>query len=584
MNRKERRLKKSRGGRAALLSWGGREHTIPEAGELAVRELQRRNFAGVVEICDLILARAAGSAEVLNRRGVALMQLRRYGEALLSFDQAVVRNPGHAEGWNNRGAVLQKLQRHEDALVNYDRAIALKPGYANAWHNRGSLLKQTGRYEEALKSHDQAIALNPAHVEAHNNRGVLLQEMKRYAAALASFDRVIALQPGHVEARQNRGVLMVGKGDMAEAEKMFRQALELKPDFAAPLFGLANIHQYRDVDDPVAKTIRFLLGRPGDSTDDQEYLYFSLGKIYDDCGRHDEAFEWYRRANELRNAAVFYDAARVTQATNDTVEFFSRSWLAQTPAFASPSRPPLFIVGMPRSGTTLLAQMLSNHRSIGTAGELPAISDLAAHLLEGVAGRIPWPQSVMGLTPAVAARLAADYEERLRRDAGPDQAQVIDKNPLNFANVGFIARLFPNAKIIHCTRHPLDTGLSNYFQRFPARLNYSFDLGNIGHFYGEYARLMEHWRGVLPGKMLEISYEETVLNTEPVARRVIDFLGLEWDERCLAPHTNPHPVESASQWQVRQPIYRHSLERWRHYEKHLGPLKEALRRAGHIYV
>jgi predicted protein tyrosine phosphatase len=231
---------------------------------------------------------------------------------------------------------------------------------------------------------------------------------------------------------------------------------------------------------------------------------------------------------------------------------------------------------MPRSGTTLMANILSNHHSIATAGELETIGKFTLRLPELIGNDIPYPQAVKRITPDIAVRLIHDYEKRLRRDTELDVPHVIDKHPLNFKHLGFISMLFPKAQIIHCMRHPLDTALSNYFQRFSLYYDYSFDLRNIGHFYGEYTRLMEHWRKVLPLRMTEVSYEDMIMNTEQAVHKILDFLGLAWDEHCLAPHTNPCAVETASQWQVRQPIYTQSLERWRHYEKHLTPVKEML--------
>jgi tetratricopeptide (TPR) repeat protein len=519
-------------------------------------------------------------AATYNNRGVALTEMKRHGEALHNFDRAVALQPNHAEAHNNRGAVLQKLRRLAEARASYDRAIALKRDYANAFYNRGSLLKQMKQYDAALADFDAAIALNPSHVETHNNRGVLLQEMKLYAGALASFDRAIALKPNHVEAHANRGIVLVNQGDMRAAEKMFLRVLELKPDDAATWFSLVNIRQYDQADNADSRALRALLARPGSGPADQEYLHFSLGKIYDDCGAHGAAFACYRQANEIRNATVFYDARRVRRLTTALTEVFTRELMLAPLPDAAATRLPLFIVGMPRSGTTLLASILSQHPAIASAGELATLPDLIAELLDPAEPGVPYPSSARAPAPGVTRRLATEYERRLRRDTRSNTARVIDKNPLNFTHLGLIARVFPQAVVLHCTRHPLDTGLSNYFQRFSPDLSYSFDLANIGHFYGEYARLMAHWRQVLPLKMLEISYEDMVLHTETVIRRALEFLGLDWDERCLSPHTNPGPVESASQWQVRQPIYRRSLNRWRHYEKHLGPLKEVLEPPG----
>jgi tetratricopeptide (TPR) repeat protein len=558
----------------AVIRIRGKSHTIAEAYALAVKEQTLQNFQAAIGIYDLILAKVPDFAGAHNNRGVMLQEMQRYDEALASFAKAIALKPDLAEAHNGRGAVFLKMQRYDEALASFDKAIAFKPDYANACFNRGCTFKKLNRYDEALENFNKTIALKPDHVEAYNNLGVTLLDLKRYDEALASYDKAIALKPDHAVALNNRGNFFVIKGDMQEAEKTYLKARALKPDFPDPLFNLVKMRKYQAKDNADEKNIRDLLNRPGISPEDQEHLYFSLGKIYDDCGLYDEAFESYRLANQIRNATVAYDAGEVSSLTDGIIDVFSRDFLGQTFAFSSASRSPLFIVGMPRSGTTLLANILSNHRSIATAGELPTLANLTLQLPALAGNRIPYPHAAKHITPAVAMCLINDYENRLRQDIGPDVPHIIDKNPLNFRNLGLISMLFPKARIIHCLRHPWDTALSNYFQRFPLHLDYSFDLRNIGHFYAEYARLMEHWRKVLPLKLIEINYEDMVLNTEPMARTTLDFLGLEWDERCLAPHTNPCAVETASQWQVRQPIYSQSVERWRHYEKQLAPLKE----------
>jgi tetratricopeptide (TPR) repeat protein len=523
------------------IRWQGRLLTIAAACKLAVEEHRRGNLQAVVDIYTLILKLV----------------------------------PGFAEGHNNRAVVWQQMNRFPEALAGYDRAIALKPGYANAHFNRGTVLKKMARRDEAIASYDQAIALKPDHVEAFNNRGVVLQELKRYDEALASYDRAIALNPAHAEAINNRGIVLASKGRMAEAEAMFRQASTLKSDFPDPWFNLANIRNHQDPDDPEVIKISALLARPGLTAENREQLHFSLGKIYDDCGRYDEAFTQFQQANQLRNAQVAYDAGLVEQMTNAIIEVFSPEFLAQPSAFASQTRSPLFVVGMPRSGTTLLASILSNHPAVASAGELPTLGDLTASLSAWTGG-VPYPAAARQLTATAAEQVIGSYETRLRRDVDAGIPHVVDKNPLNFRHLGLIAMLFPRARIIHCTRHPMATGLSNYFQRFPLHLDYSFDLRNIGHFYREYARFMEHWHKIPTLHLLDVSYEDLILNTAPTTRRLLNFLGLPWDERCLAPHTNAYAVETASQWQVRQPIYQRSLDNWRHYEKYLAPLKEAL--------
>ena len=548
MNLRARRMKPAPVQSATVLRGQDRWRRIAEADALALREHQQGNFAAAAEI----------------------------------YRRMLTKVPDYAEGHNNRGAVLQRLQRYDEALACHDTAIALKPDYANAHYNRGLTLKKLNRPEEALASYNRAVELNPEHIEAHNNRGVLLQELKRYAEALASYDRVLELAPGHAETLNNRGLVLANQGEMAGAERMFCRALEIKPAFPAAWFNLTNIRNYAKAVDAEADAdrIRRQLNQPGITPEDREHLLFALGKICDDGNRHEEAFECYRQANRIRNGLVTYDAGRVAKLTDGIIEVFGRELLAQPLPFASENRLPLFIVGMPRSGTTLLANMLSNHPAIATAGELSALTDVTAHWKEFSGWPAPFPEAAREITPVLAERLTGDYLAILQREARPGAARVIDKNPLNFRNLGLIARLFPQARIIHCTRHPLDTGLSNYFQRFPLRLDYAFDLRNIGHFYGEYARLMAHWRTIPTLNFLEIGYEDMVLHTEETARRALDFLGLGWHEKCLSPHTNPCAVDTASHWQVRQPIYRRSLDRWRHYEAQLGPLKEALHAAG----
>jgi tetratricopeptide (TPR) repeat protein len=523
------------------------------------------------------IALRPGYTEAFNNRGITLQETGRYDEALAHYDAAIATNPAFAKAYANRGSTLQALHRYDEALASFDTALSLYPEFAEAYNNRAIVLQKMARFEEALASCDRAIALNPAFAKAYNNRAATLQKLKRFDDALASCDKAIALKPDYAVAYQSRGLLLVNKGDMAEAERMFLKALALKPEFPDPVFSLANIRKYKDASDTDIARINGLLRSTTISAQDREYLYFALGKIYDDCGLYDAAFASYRQANQLGSASVTYDATAATDVTRRIMEVFDTAFLSQPFAFARASRTPLFIVGMPRSGTTLMASALSNHPLIGTAGELLSINDFTLRLPTLLHGQMPYPQAVTHLTAEVATQMAEEYEQRLRRDIGPGTPHVIDKYPLNFRHLGLIRKLFPHAKVIHCRRNPLDTCLSNYFQRFSSHYDYAFDLRNIGHFYNAYIRLMAHWRQVLPdGMMLEVRYEDMVADTEQATRKALGFLGLDWDAACLTPHTNTAPIETASQWQVRQPIYTRSVERWRHYDKHLAPLREIL--------
>src|SRR5208283_4214177 len=519
-----------------------------------------RRFNDALANYNQAIALKPDCAEVYNNRGVVLQEIEQYDDALADYDKAIELKPDYANAHNNRGAILSKLRRCDSAVASCDQALTLKPDFAEAYNNRGVALHEMEHFDNALASYDQAIALKPDCAEAHNNRSATLRELKRYDDALASCAKAIALKPNYAEAYQNRGLSLVNKGNMNEAQEMFLEALKLKPDFPDAVFSLTHIRKYRDPDHADVKNIRSLLAKPRTSLRGRECLYFALGKIYDDCGLYDEAFECYRQANQIRNTAVAYNPDRVARYTDSIIDVFSKDFLAKRSGFSSDKQSPLFIVGMPRSGTTLLAQILSNHRCIASAGELPTILEFISRLPELGGKGIAYPRAVRHITPVIGTRLINDYEQRLRRDVGSDVPYVIDKHPLNFRHLGFISMLFPGARIIHCTRHPLDMVLSTYFQRFAYSYDYSFDLGNIAHFYGEYTRVMEHWRKVLPATPIEVSYEDIVMHTEQMVRKTLAALGLEWEERCLSPHTNSGGVETASQYQVRQPTPRQSVQ------------------------
>lgn len=461
----------------------------------------------------------------------------------------------------------------QTAIDIYDRVLAKDPSYVQVYNNRGGALHALKRYEDALINYDHAIGVKGDYALLHYNRGHVLQALKRYDDALASYDEAIILKPDYAAAYHTKGVVLMNKGRLAEAENMFRRAFELNPRFSETLYSLTTIRRYRDVNDPFVGQIRTALGNTTNSTHDVEMLSFALGKIYDDCGYYDQAFEYYRRGNRLRNGNVIYNAHRVEEITRNTRVVFTPKFLSNRSAFGSDDEAPVFIVGMPRSGTTLMGSILSNHPSIETAGELMTIAESAAQLPKLTGKNLPYPQVLRHMSPDIASHVIGKYQRKLRENVDRNSIYVIDKYPLNFRYLGFIAILFPRSHIIHCTRHPLDTCLSTFFQRFPLDYDYSFDMQNIAHSYGEYLKIMDHWRKVLPMKLIDVRYEDMVADTEQTARRALGFLGLDWDARCLAPHTNPCAVETASNWQVRQPVYEYAVGRWRHYEKHLARLK-----------
>lgn len=307
-------------------------------------------------------------------------------------------------------------------------------------------------------------------------------------------------------------------------------------------------------------------------------LHFALGRLLDRRDDIDGAFRHYHAGNRIKAALAPFDAAAHAAYTDRLIEIFDQRFFAERAGFGSPSERPVFIVGMPRSGSTLVEQILSCHPDVTAAGEHDEMRRIARRLPEAVESTARFPDCVAAITPDIAAGLAAAYLASLERlDPPPgDARRVADKMLGNFLRLGLIALMFPNARVIHCRRDPLDTALSCYVQSFERGMRFTYDLAHLGIAYRHYERLMAHWRRALPLAMLDVQYEALVADQEGTSRQIVDFCGLDWDPCCLAFHEKERQVRTASFWQVRQPLYASSVGRWRRYEAHLGPLIEAL--------
>lgn len=438
-------------------------------------------------------------------------------------------------------------------------------------------VKYAGQHQkaDAIAICRQVLEVAKNHIPSLNVLGVLVFD-SNIDEAIALFKQSIRYNPNLSSIYNNLGYALISKGAMEEAEKVLLKALSLEPLSTKVLYNLSLIRKY-PMDHQVVKHMQSLAAtHGGDALVNAEHLYFSLGKVYDDNGLYDEAFAHYAQANQIRNKVVDFNPAVAYQSIAAAIRVFTKELLSMPNLCPSAEKGPVFIIGMPRSGTTLLANILSSHPAIHAAGELSTMIEKALNLPALLGIDVAYPEAVQYLTKEAAQDIISAYRERLWQNVAPGITYVIDKHPINFRYLGFIQLLFPNAKIFHCTRHPLDTCLSNYFQCFTHEYNYSFDLLNTGHFYKCYKQLMQHWQQVLSLEMMEVPYESMVEDTENIARQVVEFLGLPWDERCLAPHRNARAVQTSSMWQVRQPVYRNSLARWQRYEKHLRGLKEVL--------
>ncbi|MCI0400693.1 MAG: tetratricopeptide repeat protein [Gammaproteobacteria bacterium] len=544
--------------------------------------------------------------------GVALQDQGRLDEAANAYREATRLKPTYPKAYYNLATVQVEQDRLEDAVASYMEALSLDPRMAEAHNNLANVLRRLGNLKEAEKYLWRSIELKPDYANAYYNLGLVLRALENTDGALECFREAVRLSGGDLPAaRVNLGSALLLQGHIGEAEKWIQEALDhepedplahcglgdvraaegqheaaietyrkvlsIRPDFGPAYIGLAKAKKFSMEDSDLISEIENLLRHKKDDKDEEMALHFALGKIYDDCRDCDKAFAHYEKANALKHRLVDFDQKRHIADVSDLIATYTAELFQRHRGHGSNSELPIFIVGTPRSGTTLVEQVLAAHPSVHGAGELKFLGRQAAELPKRLATSAAYPECVKLLTPALIGELVEAYLEHLRGHCGDSKVvRVTNKMPSNFYYIGLISILFPRARIIHCRRDPLDACLSMYFQSFNTGHRYSYDLADLGVWYNQYRRLMAHWRHVLPGRLIEVDYEELVNDQEIVSRALVGHCGLQWDDACLKFYRHKRPVLTASGWQVRQPIYKTAVKRWKHYEKHLGVLIDAL--------
>ena len=448
----------------------------------------------------------------------------------------------------------------------FRRAIHLHPDFADANSNLGILLRCSGRVAEAETWLRRAIKINPKHVDARTNLGLAFVFFGRLSEAKAQFKKALKFRPKSDHTLFGMGHLAAIEGRFDEAELMLKRALEANPKMPLALAAMPGLRKMSSSDTAWLKSAEEIAGS-GISVLEEADLRFAIGKYYDDVEDFKGAFQSFQRANELHKmAARSYDQDARAKLVDDLMRVYTRESMSRGTPLASDSMQPVFVVGMPRSGTSLMEQIIASHPEAKGAGEL-AFWSRAARDQETVIRRTLLDESTR-------KNLAENFLRELQARSG-DALRIVDKTPLNADYLGVIHSVFPNARIIYMRRDPIDTCLSCYFQKFDVQLNFTMDLSDLAHYFRQHQRLMEHWRAVLPpGSILDVPYAELVADQDGWTRKVLAFLGLEWDPRCLDFHQTERPIVTASAWQVRQKIYQGSVARWRHYEKFIGPLLE----------
>lgn len=460
--------------------------------------------------------------------------------------------------------VCSNLGEHEVSLAYLEEAVTRSPHDPALYNNLGNVLHALGRTSESARAFQRAIAVRPDYAEAHYNLGNCYMESNLPERAVDSYLQAVRFQPGYAEAYQNLGQALLNQGRLTEAETAFRRAIELAPLDGLAYLGLAKTRKFLPGELPAIDGFESVLEQQNGQVSELDSWHYGLGKMNDDVGRYDKAFFHYDRANQIERRHGKFDRERQRQETDLIMDRFTPDRVRETAKKGNSSELPVFIVGMPRSGTTLVEQIISSHPVVFGAGELTYWGERDKKLKTG------------NYSEGEVMAAATDYLGILQGFSST-ALRVTDKMPLNFMHLGLIHGAFPQARIIHCRRNPVDTCLSIYFQKFESYHPYAHDLEDLACFYREYERLMGHWRAILPpGVYTEVQYEELVEDQEGQSRRLVEFCGLEWDGRCLDYHNSGRAVKTASNWQVRQPIYRSSKERWRNYQGFIEPLMALL--------
>ena len=540
----------------------------------ALAALGRANAA--LASYDRALAIRPDLVEAHADRARVLRALGRAEEALAACDRALARRPGFVEALAVGAGALIDLGRFKDALTRLDRAIALAPGLANLHVDRACVLIALGRYAEALSSCDLGIALAPERPLAHGNRGIALAQLGRESEALASFDRAVGLAPDQAVGYFNKGVALLEFGRIAPATTALQAAVRLAPQSARALHALAVARRFAP-GDPLAPALEALVA-PSSTLPaaERSYAHAALGKICDDFGEPARAFRHFAAAAAFRPAQTRYDERAALSELECVGEAFAAALAARPLPAGDPSPLPIFVVGMPRSGTTLIEQILASHPEVHGAGEINDFALAAADLGGPALAAVTRANGVAQMSEADFARLGARYVARLA-SLSPTAKRIVNKTPDNFRFVGLIALALPNARIVHVRRDPADACLSCFSTHFATDLPYANNLAELGRYYRTYEALMAVWRDLLPyGAMIEVRYEDVVANLEREARRIVAHCGLAWSTRCLDFHLTERRISTASLVQARRPLYASSVGRWRRYEAFLGPLLEAL--------
>jgi len=504
-----------------------------------------------------LLERFPNSVILYNIAGACNAGLMQFDAAINNYKKALKINPDYADAYNNMGNALKDKGDLEAAIESYKQALKIKPDYAQAYNNMGNALRKKGDSEVAIESYKQALKIKPDYAQAYNNMGNALSDKGDLEAAIESYKQALKIKPDYVQAYNNIGIALKDKGDLEAAIESYKQVLKIKPDYAEVYRNLSNIHRYKEHDEYFLK-MQSLCQSSSVSDEQRCHLNFALSKASEDLNEVSQSFNYLKIGNELRKKILSYDIKKDIELFSQLKKAYPS--IALQSVVESSDLKPIFILGMPRSGTTLVEQIVSSHSEVTGAGELSYVSKFGGPTARGA------------IKPN--AKMILDFRQRYlealkKRSDG--RSIVTDKMPQNFLYVGLIFSAFPDAKVIHVNRDPAATCWSNYKHYFIDKdLGYCYNLDDTVTYFGLYTDLMQFWLGHYGDRIYNLNYDNLTINQDDETRKLIEYLELEWENDCLSPQHNKRSVRTVSQQQVRQKVYQGSSQQWHKFEPYLN--------------
>ena len=553
------------------VSLNAAEASAHRAMAVALHQLGRHDEAEAAQRRFLALAPGQdplGEAEMLRRNGEPA-EAERVCQAILE------REPEHVGALRLLAIIANDDQRYVVAEGLFRRIVSLTPGNATALGDLAQFLREQSRFPEAIDALEQAVAIVDSNPRTWLALGDLLAIVGRTDDALDAYEKCLGITPDEPAALAGRGHMLRIAGRKDDAIAAYRQAIDAQPDEGGGWWNLASLHGYSFNDGNVAEMQELLAA--GEMTPDSEVpLRFAHARALEQRGDYAGAWAQYTRANALKRAQVRYDPVDAEVTHRKIIDTFSADRMEEKRAATPEEQTPVFIVGMPRSGSTLIEQIIASHSMVSGLGELPYLVMLTHALARDTADQIRYPAVVKEIDEARLTGLGRSYLHHATTHHGMDTAFFTDKMPTNFSHVGLIRMILPHAKIIDARRHPLATCVANFRNLYAHGKNQTYDLIELAEYYLLYDELMRHWDETLPGVVLRVQYEDVVADLEGEVRRMLEFCGLPFEENCLSYHKSARPVNTASSEQVRQPVYDSALEFWKHYERYLDDVKEIL--------